>query len=137
MSCVAISCDNLDESCIGETDWSLKSRFMQHRRPSSVNSEVSKHVTCNQPDHSISLDNVRIQEVEPKWFDRRVMEAIQIWINNLILNKDSGRYNLPAVWNNTLRALGRREGGTRSQDHQASVVDSQCPSATDMIWWFV
>ena len=27
-------------------------------------------------------------------------EAIQIRIRNPMLNKDTGRYNLPAVWNN-------------------------------------
>ena len=104
------SCDNCDESYIGEMARSLKSRCMEHRRPSSVNSEVSKHVNCDQSDHSISLDNVRILEVEPKWFERfrGMREAIQIWINNQTLNKDAGRYNLPTVWNNTLRVLGRR-----------------------------
>ena len=45
-----------------------------------------------------------------RWFERGVREAIQIRINNLTLNKDVGRYNLPAVWNNTLSALGRRRG---------------------------
>ena len=91
------------------TGRSLKARFMVHRRPSSANSEVSKHVNCDQPDHSIhvSMDNVKILEVEPKWSERGVREAIQIQINNPTLNKEGGRYNLPAVWNNTLRALGR------------------------------
>ena len=107
-----ISCDNCNDSYIGETGRSLKARFMEHRRPSSVNSEVSKHINCDQPDHSISLDNVRILEVEPKWFERGVREAIQMWINNPMLNKDAGRYNLPDVWNNTLRVLGLgRRGG--------------------------
>ena len=36
-----ISCDNCDESYMGEMGRSLKSIFMEHRRPSSVNSEVS------------------------------------------------------------------------------------------------
>ena len=29
-------------------------------------------------------------------------------MNHLTLNKDAGRYNLPTVWNNTLKKLGRR-----------------------------
>ena len=70
--------------------------------------EVSRHINCDQLDHSISLDKVRILEVEPKWFERGVREAIQIRINNPTLNKDAGRYNWPLVWNNILRALGRR-----------------------------
>ena len=72
-----------------------------------MSSEVSKHVNCDQSDHSISVDNVRILEVESKWFERRVREAIQMWINNPTRNKHAGRYNLPAVWNNILRVLGR------------------------------
>ena len=69
----AISCDDCDKSYIGETGRSLKFRFMEHKRPSSVNSEVSRHVNCDHPGHSISLDNVRILEVKPKWFERGVM----------------------------------------------------------------
>ena len=51
-----ISCDNCDDSYIGEMGRSLKSRFMEHKRPRSVNSEVSRHVNSDHPDHSISLD---------------------------------------------------------------------------------
>ena len=65
----------------------MKSRFVEHRRPSSVNSEVSRHVNRDQPDHRISFDKVRIFEVERKWFERGVTEAIQIRINNLTLEK--------------------------------------------------
>ena len=40
-----------------------------------------------------NLDNVKTLEVELKWFERGVREAIQIRINNPTLNKDTGRYN--------------------------------------------
>ena len=86
---------------------SLKSRFMEHGGQGLVGSEVSRHVNCDQLDHSISLENVRILEVWPKWFERGVQEAILIRINNQTLNKNAGRYNLPLVWNNTMGALGR------------------------------
>ena len=82
---------------------------MEHRRPGSVNSEVSKHVNFDQPDYSISLNNVKILEVELKWFERGVREGIHIWISNPILHTEPGRYNLPAVWNNTPMALRRRD----------------------------
>ena len=71
-----ISCDNCDDSHFGEMGRSLKSRFIEHRRPILVNSEVSKHVNCDQPDHSISLGNVMSLEVELNWFERGVREAI-------------------------------------------------------------
>ena len=65
-----ISCEICDNSYIGETGRFLKARFMEHRGPSSVNSEVSKHINSDQPDHSISLENVRISELQPQWFER-------------------------------------------------------------------
>ena len=55
-----ISYDNSDNSYLGETGRSPKARFMEHRRPRSVNSDVSKHINCDKPGHTISLDNVRI-----------------------------------------------------------------------------
>ena len=70
-----IRCDNCDDSYIGEMGRSLRARFMEHRIPSSVNSEVSKHMKSDHHDHSISLDNVKILEVEPKWFERGVRES--------------------------------------------------------------
>ena len=54
-----ISYEDCDASYIGDTGRSLKVRFVEHRRPSSGNFEVSKHINCDQPDHSISLDNAR------------------------------------------------------------------------------
>ena len=53
--------------------------------------------------------------VEPKWFERGMRESIQIRINSPTLNKDAGRYNLPPVWNNTLKKLGKGGAG-----HQVS-----------------
>ena len=54
-----------------------------------------------------------------KWFERGVRESIQIRINISTLNKDTGRYNLPLVWNNTLKKLGRREGpGPRTSNQE-------------------
>ena len=59
-----ISCDYCDDSYIGETGRSLKYRFLKHKIPSSVNSEVSRHINHDHSDHSITLDNVRIMEVD-------------------------------------------------------------------------
>ena len=86
------SCDNCDDSYIGETAGSRKSRFIEHGLQKSF-----KQVNSDQLNHIISLENVRILQLEWKWFERGVSEAIQIWINNTILNSDTGRYNLPSV----------------------------------------
>ena len=39
-----IECEEFEATYIGETERSLKSRFNEHRRPSSTTSEVSKAV---------------------------------------------------------------------------------------------
>ena len=70
-----ISCDNCDDSYIEETGRSLKSTFLKHKRPSSVNSEVFRHINCHHPDHNITLHNVKMLEVELKWFERGVRDT--------------------------------------------------------------
>ena len=114
-----ITCENCDAAYVGETERSLKARFSEHRRPSSISSEVSKHIHTDKPNHKISLDNTRILSVESKWFDRGVKEAIYIRARRPSLNKDGGRYNLPPIWNNIIRKrLGdedsrKRRGGVQ------------------------
>ena len=98
-----ITCDCCDASYIGETERSLKARFDEHRRPSSVNSEVSKHINIESSSHTIGLDNTKVLSVEPKWFGRGVKEAIYIKAHGPSLNKDGGRYQLPPVWNNIIK----------------------------------
>ena len=80
---------------VGETENSLKARFGEHRRPSSTTSEVSKHIHTDSPDHTITLENMKILAVEHKWFERGVKEAIHIRALKSSLNRDGGRYNLP------------------------------------------
>jgi hypothetical protein len=106
-----IKCEDCEDSYIGETGRSFKARFQEHRRKSSVNSEVSKHINNDCPDHHIDMDKAKILEVEPKWFERGVREAIHIRMLRPTLNRDAGRYYLPHVWDNTLKAVNRRGGG--------------------------
>ncbi len=97
-----ISCKKCQATYTGETERSLKQRFLEHRRPSSVTSEVSHHVHLDHPDHSISMDDTNILEVESKWFEHGVKESIHIRVTHQSRNKDGGRYNLPSVWTNIL-----------------------------------
>jgi len=60
-----ISCEDCEASCVGETERSLKVRFGEHRRPSSVNSEISKHIHQEEPGHSVELTNSQVVTVEP------------------------------------------------------------------------
>ena len=105
-----IKCENCEASYVGETERSLKSRFAEHRRPSSTTSEVSKHLHTDCPDHSISLDNTNILSVEPEWQERGIKEAIYIRARKPTLNRDGGRYNLPPIWNSIIKTkLGETE----------------------------
>ena len=80
---------------------------MEHRRPSSSTSEVSRHIHTTEPGHSIDIANAEILEVEPRWFERGVKEAIHIRTLCPSLNKDGGSYNLSPIWTKLLRNRGR------------------------------
>ena len=99
----SIRCNDCDASYIGETERSLKARFMEHKRPSSTTSEVSRHIHTEQPGHSISIEETSVLAVEPRWHERGIKEAINIRIHQPSLNKDGGRSNLSPVWTNILR----------------------------------
>ena len=92
------------ESYIGETERSLKTRFLEHRRPSSTSSEVSQHIHIESPGHHVDLDQVKILDREPRYFERGVKEAIYIRVNKPSLNKDGGRYKLPRVFDPILES---------------------------------
>ena len=104
-----IKCNDCSDSYIGETERSLKARFMEHRRPSCSSSEVSKHLHQDQPGHNIDLKQTKVLAVEPKWFERGVKEAIHIRIEEPSLNKDGGRYCLPNLWTNLLKSRVKRD----------------------------
>ena len=89
---------------------------MEHRRPSSTTSEVSRHIHIEEPEHQVDIERVKILAVEPRWFERGVREAIYIRTERSSLNKDGGRYNLPTVWNNVLKSKVRGPG-PRTQDN--------------------
>ena len=86
---------------VGETERSLKARFMEHRRPSSTGSEVSRHLHTDQQGHGISIEDTKFVCVEPKYFERGVKEASQMR-RLRPLNRDGGRHTLPTIWNKVL-----------------------------------
>ncbi|MCG8430833.1 MAG: hypothetical protein MJA29_06655, partial [Candidatus Omnitrophica bacterium] len=104
-----IPCEDCPASYVGETERSLKARFMEHRRPSSTTSEVSRHIHSAEPGHKIEMDQAKILEIEPQWFERGVKEAIHIRTLRPTLNKDGGRHNLSPIWTNLLRDRMRGE----------------------------
>ncbi|XP_052281212.1 uncharacterized protein LOC127878720 [Dreissena polymorpha] len=54
---------------------------------------------------AITMENVRILDREPSWFERGVKEAINIRALRPALNKDGGHYQLSHTWDHTLTSL--------------------------------
>ena len=52
--------------------------------------------------HHIDLDEVKILDREPRWFEKGAKEVIYIQVNKPKLNKDGGRYKLPGVYESIL-----------------------------------
>ncbi|KAH3835629.1 hypothetical protein DPMN_108985 [Dreissena polymorpha] len=74
-------------------------------RPSSILSEVSRHIHDCKPDHTITMENAKILDREPTLFERGVKEAIYIRALRPALSKDGGRYQLSHTWDHTLTSL--------------------------------
>ena len=66
-----ITCEGCDNEYIGETEGSLRTCFMEHRRPSTTTLEVFRymylHMDC--PVHTISLEGAKILDTEPCNFE--------------------------------------------------------------------
>ena len=90
---------------IGETERKLKTRFMEHKRPSSTSSEVSQHLHKETRGHTVDLDEVKILTKESRYFERGVKESIYIRVNNPSMNKDKGRHFLPHLWDHLIFIL--------------------------------
>ena len=52
----------------------------------------------------MDLQEVKILDREPRYFERGVKEAIYIRVNQPTLNKDGGRHKLPRVYDPILRS---------------------------------
>ena len=104
-----IKCEECKAMYVEETERSLKSRFKEHRSPSSTTSEATKYIHLEQPEHTMELDNADILTTESRWFERRVKEAIFIRALNTILNRDGGRNDLPPIWVNIIKKIMKAE----------------------------
>ena len=63
---------------------------------------MSQHEHVDRPEHGVSLDKVKT--VDNRKFEKGVKEKIYIRVMEPSPNKDGGRYLLPAVWTNLLKA---------------------------------
>ena len=89
-----------------EKECSLKTHFLEHKRPSSTCPEVSNHIHIKSPGPYIDLYEVQILDREPSWFERGVKEAIYIKVYKPLLKttgvatnfqKSTNRSRIPKV----------------------------------------
>ncbi len=76
------------------------------------------------PDRNISMDDNKRLEVEPKWFECGVKEAIHISVTHPSLNKDGGRYILTSAWTNILNERTWGPGPRTSSSNQSIQDDT-------------
>jgi hypothetical protein len=116
------------ESYIGETERSLKTRFLEHRRPSSTSSEVSQHIHIESPGHRVDLDKVNILDRESRYFERGVKEAIYIRVNQPSLNKDGAATNfhgcLTLFFDHVFQRSHVRNSGHSTEESQSDVTEN-------------
>ena len=115
ISCEGSVTSGCPDSYIGETERTLRARFQEHCRPSSVNSEISRHIHKDSPGHNVDINNAKILEREPRWFERGVKEAIHIRAKVPSLNKDGGRHQLPHIWD---RLISKQLGSSATPPGQ-------------------
>ena len=91
-----VTCQGADcgSSYVGETERTLKSRFVEHLRPSSASSEVSQHIHRDYPGHKVEVE---VLDHEDRWLERGIKGAIYIRVHRSHLNCDTGRYLLSHI----------------------------------------
>ena len=102
-----IPCAGGDHPCkefyVGETERALWTRFLEHKRPSSVAThEVADHIHIESPDHRVDFKDTKVLDRDQSWWERGIREAIYIRTLKPTLNRNEGRYTLPTVWNRVI-----------------------------------
>ena len=92
-------CDRVDceEEYIGESSRTFAERFREHMKsPSPI------HDHHNTTGHDVSLNNSSIVRREDQNIASTIKEAILIRVNDPSLNRNTGKYQLPHIWNEVL-----------------------------------
>ena len=95
--CGRVDCN---EEYTGESGRTFGERFRKHMRaPSTI---LDHH---NITGHEVSLDNFGIVGREDQNIARTIKEAILIRVNDLSLNRNIGKFQLPHIWDEVLVKL--------------------------------
>ena len=96
-TCGMIDCN---EGYIGESGRTFGERYKEHLKalsPIFLHQNNSGHVT--------TLDNFRIIGREDNSLARTIKESMYIRVNNPTLNRNTGKYNLPHIWDKLLFSI--------------------------------
>ena len=92
--CGGLGCN---DEYIGETSRTFGERYKEHLKESS---HIHQH--SNQTGHPISHNNFQIIGTEGHNLARNIKESIFIRVNNLTLNNNICKFNLPHIWDRVL-----------------------------------
>ena len=96
-TCGMIDCD---EVYIGESGRTFGERYKEHlKAPSPI------FLHQNNSGYVTTLDNFRIIGREDNSLARTIKESMYIRVNNPTLNRNSGKYNLPHIWDKLLFSI--------------------------------
>ena len=95
-------CDrtDCDDEYIGKSVRTFEERCKEHLKASSPIYEQK-----NTTGHTTSVEYFKIIGREGHGMARTIKEAIYIRVNNPILNRNVGKYNLPYIWNKVLFSI--------------------------------
>ena len=110
------------DSYIGETERSLKTRILEHRRPSSTSSEVSQHIHIESPGRHMDLERSKYWI----WILIGLREVLSrpstSESTSHHVNKDGGCYRLLRVYDPILTSL--KVNNTKPRQKSASAEES-------------
>ena len=92
--CERLECD---EEYIGETSRTFGERFKEHlKAPPPI------HDHSNTSGHTTTIDNFKVVGREEQSLSRLIKESMYIRVNGPSLNKNTGKYHLPHMWDEVL-----------------------------------
>ena len=96
-TCGEIDCD---EEYIGESGRTFGERYKEHLKAPSP---IFLHQKSS--GHETTLNNFKIIGREENSLARTIRESMYIRVNNPTLNRNTGKYNLPHIWDEILYSI--------------------------------
>ena len=92
-------CDRVEcgEEYIGESSRTFGERFKEHQKTPSP---IYDH--SNTTGHTTTIENFSIVEREDQNLIRTIKGALYIRVNNPSINRNTGKYHLPHIWDEVL-----------------------------------